>query len=48
MIDPDLIKLPYFADFTQTGDKGGERTPKDRVKTGRLYGKLYFIVFFMT
>jgi hypothetical protein len=29
---PDSIKLPYFADFTQRGDRGGEKRPKDRVK----------------
>jgi hypothetical protein len=28
---PDLIKLPYFEDLTQRGD---EKRPKDRVKTG--------------
>ncbi len=28
------------------GGGGGERRPKDRVKTGRLYEKLYFIVIF--
>jgi hypothetical protein len=32
---PDLMKLPYFADLIQRGD-GGEKRPKDRVKTGKL------------
>jgi hypothetical protein len=31
---PDLIKLPYFGDLTQRGDKGVEKRPKHRVKTG--------------
>jgi hypothetical protein len=31
---PDLLKLPYFADLTERGDIGGEKRPKDRVKTG--------------
>jgi hypothetical protein len=30
---PDDIKLPYFADLTQRGDKGGEKRLKGRVKT---------------
>jgi hypothetical protein len=31
---PDLIKLPYFGDLTQRGDRGLKKRPKDRVKTG--------------
>jgi hypothetical protein len=31
---PDLIKLPSFADLTQREGVGGEKRPKDRVKTG--------------
>jgi hypothetical protein len=31
---PDLIKLPYFAALTQREGIGGEKRPKDRVKTG--------------
>jgi hypothetical protein len=29
---PNLIKLTYFADFIERGDRG-ENRPKDRVKT---------------
>jgi hypothetical protein len=32
----DLLKCLYFADTTQRGAKGGERRPKDRVKTGLM------------
>jgi hypothetical protein len=28
----------YFADITEREDKGVKRRPKDRVKTGLLYG----------
>jgi hypothetical protein len=37
-----ILKIPYFAYLTQRGDRG-ERRPKDRVKTGWLYGKLWWI-----
>jgi hypothetical protein len=40
---PDLIKLHYFVDLTQRGDRGGERRPKDRVKPGWLQEKLYWM-----
>ncbi len=34
---PDLIKLPYFADITlREGIMGGEKRPKERLKTGWL------------
>jgi hypothetical protein len=32
---PNDIKLPYFADLIQRGDRG-EKRHKDRVKTGLL------------
>jgi len=43
---PDLINFLYFADASDLKLKeglglGGERKPKDRVKTGWLYGSLY-------
>ncbi len=47
MINPDLIKLPYFADFAQTGDKGrwkdAQRQGEDRAT---LRKTLFFLYLF--
>ncbi len=34
-----FIRLAYFVDLTQRGDKGWKESPKDRVKTGWLWWK---------
>jgi hypothetical protein len=43
------MQFHYFVDTTELRLKeriGGERRPKDRVKTGCLYGYLYGLMFF--